>query len=277
LRPVICRTLRREFRLHPPDEAVAGVLAFVAAEPELPGLALAPVDIPIGLRDGFLVASMPDGALIEGSATYLLGMMHRVILNDLVEGDAGTPLLHGATIRVDGKRFLLVGHKGCGKSTLALHLAMRGIAIEGDEHLLVRETEVIARPRTLRVKEGSLRLVAGLPADILNTARMVNWDGSIIRAVSPAVGGAPWVIRPGPLDGIVLLTANHGGRSVARKVPAGAIFERLMREVLLPPAGVAAAAGRIRRLVLAVPGYELWLGDLTTAEWQLRNIAKMLT
>lgn len=277
MRPVICRTLTREYRLHPPTDEIGALLRFVEAEPALPGISLATADIPICVRDGFLVAAMPGGKLIEGTPNYLISAMHWVILSDLVEGDPGAPFIHGATVVVGGRRLLLVGHKGCGKSTLSLYLAMAGHDVEGDEHLLLRESDVVARPRTLRVKDGSLGLVAGLPDSIWQAPSILNWDGTAIRSISPAVGGRPWVIRPGRLDAIVFLVANHGGRSAARPIAGNDAFGRLMGEIMLPPIGIAAASGRLRRLALQVPAYQLLLGDLDIAEWHLRNIANLLT
>lgn len=273
MRPVICRTLRREYRLHPPTAEIGELLAFVEAEPALPGLSPELVDVPIHFRDGFLVASMPGGESIEGTPSHLIGAMHRVVLTDLVEGDPDAPFIHGATVVVEGRRVLMVGHKGCGKSTFSLHLAMAGHDVEGDEHLMIRESEVIARPRTLRVKQGSLGLVASLPPAILGAPSILNWDGTAIRSVSPAVGGRPWVIRAGRLDAIVFLVANHGGRSAARRITGNDAFGRVMGEIMLPRTGVAAATGRLRRLALEVPAYQLLLGDLDTAEWHLRKIA----
>jgi energy-coupling factor transporter ATP-binding protein EcfA2 len=277
LRPIVCRTLRREYRLHAPDAETDALLRFVAAEPDLPGIPLEPVDVPIAKRDGFLSATMPWGSLIEGTAGHLLGAMHRIVIADLAESHAGAPFVHGATVVVGGQRLLIVGHKGCGKSTFALHLALAGHDVEGDEHLVIGDHHVIARPRTLRIKEGSFALLPGLPPSALDSPSIVNWDGTIIRAISPSVGGRPWVIRPGRLAGIIFLLANHGGRSVARPIGSGDAFGRLMREIMLPTSGVAAATARLRRLVLETPTYQLLLGDLETAEWHASQVARLLT
>jgi hypothetical protein len=277
LPPVVCRTLRREYRLYAPTAAIRSLLQFVAAMPELPGTALEPLDLPIATRDCFLSTAAPGGEPIEGTPDYLIHAVHRLLLADLVESEPGAPLIHGATVRIEGRRFLLIGHSGCGKSTLALHLAISGCEVEGDEHLLVREDEVIARPRMMRVKEGSLELVAGLPGDVWRAPAIRDWEGALIRAVHPGLGQRPWVIRAGRLDALVLLRANHGGRSVARAIGSSDAFEGLMTEILLPQAGISAAAGRLRRLAVEVPAFQLLLGDLTTAEWHLRKIAVGLT
>ena len=277
MRPIVCRTLRREYRLHPPSDEVAHLLRFVEATPDLPAPALEIVDIPVRLRDGFLVATLPSGELVEGTPNHLISAMHRIVLVDLIEGEPQAPFVHGATVMIGGRRILLVGHKGSGKSTLALHLALAGHEVEGDEHLVLRESEVVARPRTLRIKEGSLRLVPGLPEQVRDAPFIHNWDGSVIRSISPTVGGRPWVVRAGRLDAIVLLVANHGGRSAARPIPGKEAFARLMSEVMLPQGGVAAAAGRLRQVAMGVPAYQLLLGDLVAAEWHLSGIASQLT
>jgi hypothetical protein len=76
---------------------------------------------------------------------------------------------------------------------------------------------------------------------------------------------------------MIFLSANHGGKSLARPLSRSEALRCVMSEVLLPSAGVAAAAGRIQRLALEVPSYEMSLGELDTAEWHLRQIAAMLT
>jgi hypothetical protein len=215
--------------------------------------------------------------LIEGSANNLLSALHQLVMQDLIDAEAGAPFVHGATVLVSDRRLLMVAQKGSGKSTLALHLAVQGHLVEGDEHLVIREREVVARPRTLRLKSGTLSLVAGLPPSVWDAPSIASWDNSPIRAVSPAIGGQEWVIRPGRLSGIVFLVANHGGRSAARRIAAEDAFRRLMQDVLLPSAGVAMAAGRLRQLAAATPAYQLLLGNLDVAEWHLRSIAGLLT
>jgi hypothetical protein len=203
--------------------------------------------------------------------------MHRVLLADIADGDPRTPFVHGATVVIDKKRLLLTGEKGSGKSTLSLYLALRGHIVEGDEHLLIRQHGVIARPRTLRVKEGTLSFVPDVPLWVYTAPYIRAWDGGLIRSVDPRLLVGQWSIAEGRLDGLVFLTANHGGRSVAKAIQPEMAFSRLMREIVLPLQGVGAAAARLRQLCLSTPAFELILGDLATAEWHLVHTAKDLT
>ena len=275
--PVVCRTLRHEFRLHAPSAELREQLRFIETEPSLPGIELRAVDIPIEPCGCFWRANLPHIGRFEGTAAYLVAILHRVVILDLIEGEPTAPLLHGATVCVGGRRLLIAASKGAGKSTLALHLLLRGHAVEGDEHLVVRPADVIVRPRTLRLKQGTLNLVGGLPDAVWHAPFVEDWEGSPVRAVSPAVAGREWQIRAGALDGIVFLEANHGGRSAAKPLNAEEAFRRLMSHVLMPSQGIAAAAARLRRLASQIVAWQLLIGDLGVAEWHITNFARLLT
>jgi hypothetical protein len=240
--------------------------------PELPDFVLAPVDIKVLEREGFCSVLLPNGALVEGSTSHLMAVLHELIYRDVERSEPNAVFIHGATVSIGDKKVLLVGHKGCGKTTLTLHLVAAGYTVDGDEHLLVRSHDVIARPRTLRVKPGTLALVPALNIQTMNAPFVRNWDGTPIRALSPAIGGKPWVIRPGRLDAIVFLTANHGGRSVIGSVSTDQAFRRLMTEVVRWPANIVLAAARLRTLLIETSACEMFVGDLVGAERQLKRL-----
>lgn len=245
--------------------------------PEIVGRELEVVDIPITILHGQLSMALPDGRMVEGSADHLLATLHGLIFADVLASEPGAPLVHGATVVVKGRRLLLVGNKTCGKTTLALHLAAEGYRVEGDEHLVIGPDRVIARPRTLRVKPGTLSLVSGLPTSVWDAPHIENWDGTLIRALRPDIAGQGWIIEAGSLDAIVLLAANHGGRSLAKPIPADWAFQDLMAQTVMPRTGIAAAAMRLRKLATVTPCFQLLLGDLAGAQWHLNAVARGLT
>lgn len=273
LDPVICRTLRREYRLFAPDAAARRVLEFLRIDPAIDGRPLETVDVPIERRLGFLSARLPNGALAEGTSRHLVGQMHGLLQWDLSQSHPASPLIHGASVIVGGRRFVITGDKGAGKTTLMLALLRAGHDVEGDEHVVLEPDGVIARPRTLRVKPGSLRVVSGLPQGIERTPTIDIWEGGFIHSISPAIFGRPWTVRHGRLDGIVFIAPNHGGRSVVARVPADDAFQRLMRTVIFPGKSILSETVRVRRLVAEAPAFELRLGDLTQAEFHLRHLA----
>jgi hypothetical protein len=269
---VVVRTLTREYRLTTDSDEVAGSLAFMAIAPEIAGADLEVVNIPVEEDSGFLRLRLPDGEMVEGTAAHLLGKLHGFIFRDVSEA-ASTPFVHGATvIGPTGNRVLLVGHKACGKTTLVLRLLSEGFLVEGDEHVLIRENDAVARPRTLRVKAGSLPLVPELAAAIARSPFIRTWDGVVIYAVNPEIAGQPWRITAGRIDQLVFLEANHGGRSVMGPVSRDQSFRGLMAGCLMPARGVAAAAARLRRLAAETAGYRLQVGDLDGAVRHLRHV-----
>jgi hypothetical protein len=268
------RTLKHEFRLVLPDKAAADAFAFMAIRPEIVGRTLEAIDVPIARTHGFYTATLPGRRLLQGTAERLMGELHGIVLNDVLSSEPGAPLVHGATVLGSWGRALLIGAKGTGKTTLTLRLVAEGARIEGDEHAVATEVEgeIIARPRTMRVKDGSLNLVPELAGLVRAGPAIINWDGSRIYAVDPSVAGHPWRIAAGPLDHLVFLDANHGGRSVMRPMDRERAFRQLMRDVVLPATGVAAAVARLRSLVRSAEAHLLELGDLSNAVWHLRHL-----
>jgi hypothetical protein len=264
------RTWTREFRLHTDCRQAARVLAFMKTRPEIQGAALELTDLVVQRVDGFYRLVLPDGSMVEGTALHLLAMMHRIAFASFVEETPGAPLIHAASVRVGGTPVLLVGAEGSGKTTLVLHLIERGHVVEGDEHVLVRETDLVARPRMLHVKASSLAFAPTLAKRICRAPSIADWEGSLIYAVSPAIGGRPWRLTDMRAPHIVLLEPNHGGRTVAKPVSVDRAFNRLLTRCLLPNSGKALAVGRLRRVAREAQAWEMTLGDLSGAERHLR-------
>jgi hypothetical protein len=240
--------------------------------PEIVGAPLEPVDLEFRLSDGFLTADLPNGARPAGTSRHMLDALHGLVLWDHLKSHSDWPMVHGATFIVDGKRLLLVGDKGQGKSTLALHLLLGGHRIEGDEHLSVGEATVVVRPRTLRIKPGSLVLL-NAPSLLRDAPSIDTWDGIPVYAVDPSRFGQPWRIEEGPLDACIVIDANHGGRSICRPISADACFRALMSHGYFGPSNIVRLTARLRRLAAQTRAYSLHLGSLNEAEWHLKSVA----
>lgn len=272
---IVFRTLRREFRLHAATQEGADAFAFMATTPQILDCDLEPVDLHLEPLHGFWRVRLPDRTAPAGTAAHVLAALHGLTFHDTVASEPGAPMIHGATVVGDSGRLLLVATKASGKTTLALSLLDRGYAVEGDEHLVVGEEAVVARPRTMRVKAGGLTLVPRLAETIRRSPFVVNWDGTRIHAFDPSITGRPWRIARGSLHGLVFLQANHGGRSVMSRMAPEEAFRQLMSHVFLPPGGVPAAVGRLRALAMRTPAARLSLGDLEGAEWHLRHLRQL--
>ena len=129
------------------------------------------------------------------------------------------PLIHAASLRRDGRRMLLVGPKGGGKTMLTLHLIRAGYEIEGDENVFVTSDGVVARPRALRVKESAASFLPHL-AEALSAAGLLPERSGLahLQPRSPTGRGGVWRIEQGRVDAAVLIRPNHGGFSSLRPV-----------------------------------------------------------
>ena len=190
---------------------------------------------------------------------------HFSSLSFLLDTKSCVGFLHAASLRSGRRRVLLVGRKAAGKTTLAVRLIQAGYDFEGDEHVLLEDDGVIARPRACRVKEGSLALLPEAAAVIAASPVYVDWSGRKIFNVDPRSLGGSWRIEKGRADFVIVLQQNHGGYSSIRPLPPLALARALMTESGAPEAGRGAAIGLIAQLARTSRGYDLSLGDHDTA------------
>lgn len=119
---------------------------------------------------------------------------------------SGWVRIHGALVDVAGRRALLAGASGVGKTTLAVRMLLDGDAVQGDESVLVRGGNVVAVPRPLHVKPGTERLVPEL-AGILSGLPRVGG----VALLDPGRRGFGWRLREAPLDHVILLGSTSAG------------------------------------------------------------------
>jgi hypothetical protein len=153
---------------------------------------------------------------------------------------AGTVMLHAACgrlgSRLGGRRFLLIGDSGTGKTTLILKLAALGVAAEGDELAVVMPGGIAALPRRFHVKSTSLTELPWLPPGSERQPFYENVPGSYVFAVSPRGLGYDWEIRHGPIDAVFYLEANHGGQPRLEELARTRMVELAMQQLRLPDA-----------------------------------------
>jgi hypothetical protein len=271
---IICRTLTHEYRIVCPGAATAEVFGFIAAKPEIVGFDLAPTPLFVDEEQRFLRLDLPGGPRLEGDAEHIMSTLHALFIDEVLRFERRGCPVHCATVVHPSRpssRILVVGEPGAGKTTLALRLLDAGYAVEGDENFIVWPSRAIARPRTLRVKGGSLAHVPRLAAAIAASPHIDFWDGAPLYAVDPAIGGRPWRIAEGIVESVVFLEPNHGGLSRIKPIGVNEGLRRLLAETILPEGGVGPAVARLRGILAGARLFVLLLGDLDRALWQIGN------
>ncbi len=186
---------------------------------------------------------------------------------------AGTVFLHAASGRHEGRRFLLIGESGAGKTTMMLYLARLGVAVEGDEIAVMLAQGVAALPRRFHVKSDSLRQLPWLASTAKASPSHDNGDGSYIAAVSPRQLGVDWVIAPAPVDAVFYLEANHGGQPRVEELPRTRMVELAIQQARLMARQDRSWLGPLCAMLNKASTYKLIVGDLDkTAQILLRTL-----
>jgi hypothetical protein len=264
---VIARTWRRRATLSTRDANIFQALRYLECDPEIDGDPVQHLSISVEpYRSYYRIVQ--DGAVIRDqiSAQGVIDTLHAELTILSFADFPNTPLIHAASLRRNGRRVLLIGPKGGGKTMLTLHLIRAGYEIEGDENVFVTTAGVVARPRALRVKESASSLLPHL-AEALNAAGCYqSTPGLRVYNLDPRQAGASfWRIEQGPVDAAVLIRPNHGGFSSLRPVSSLNLVREVMAECALPKTARAAAVSAITRTIGSAKGFDLSLGDLAGA------------
>jgi hypothetical protein len=170
-------------------------------------------------------------------------------------------VLHAASLRRNGRRVLIAGGKGAGKTSLALRLVGAGYALEGDEHVFLQNGGVIARPRGCRVKEPSLTLLPELAAAIRSAPVYQDVRGWRLFNVAPTLIGGSWRIEQGGVDCLIVLHANHGGYSSIRRLSPSVAAQAVMSDLRMQAGDRGSTVAAIAALVTRAKTFDLSLGD----------------
>ncbi len=133
--------------------------------------------------------------------------------------------VHAVTADVAGRRMLLVGPSGVGKTTLALHLLAAGEQVQGDESVLVRRGASMAVPRGFHVKRGGESAVPAFASIVAASPRAGD-----VAVVDPHRLAPETPLRVAPIDEIVLLGDDGSGITRWSPVDRAAVLQALIRE-----------------------------------------------
>ncbi len=266
------RSIDSIIQFHCVAEEIATSLSFLAAMPDMPYSANQIRKLKIeSYADGFYDFAAPRNGG-PGTLSHMRVRAHSLLREIMLEECENSPVMHAASVIAAGKRIVLLADKGSGKTTLGLKCLAAGFQVEGDEHVVVRQAEVVARPRTLRVKQGSLKEVPELAEEIVASPAICDWNGDLIYSFEPRTNRIKWKIAPGAVDFLVFLSPNHGGLTSMKRISKTAAFEKVISNTFLPVAGKVAALGRLHTLVAGAECSQMRVGCLNGAINGLREL-----
>lgn len=270
-RVIVTRSLKHELRFDCLDDHSYDRLRFIDTRPSMPSVRLVPVVIAIERSGGRYTLR---GAGIDSACAPddLLDASHAIIRDVLIEEVRNGVLLHAASMNIGGRNLALLGEKGAGKTTLALKALNAGHSVFGDEHVFIDGATAMTRPRTLRVKEGSLELVPDLKARIHRCPFFTNWDGQKIFSLAPPNLAVNWRLRPYTIDHVIHILPSHQGPSQLREIDWVRVFPLAMEQSFLPPDNQGAALALLVKTLQRARIWQLALGDLDQALSTLRAL-----
>jgi hypothetical protein len=262
LQPILIRGLSRTYSI---DAAWSETpLAFTRTTPDLfapvpdvEPIAVEGTDPPYKLR-------LPSGRWLEGSLRWLAFQLDQFLILQAIAAAAQSLVLRAALLRDPrGARVAIAGGKGTGKSWLSIALLAAGWRFEGDAYVVVRREGIVALPRTLRLRT-PLRALPPSWREPIGLAPCLRCDGGKeVRAVDPRIFGNDWNLRSGPLDAILFLELNRGGRGGLRPLDRDGAFRRALDLCHGRITGSSAAA--LRMAVAGASSFRLRIGSIDAA------------
>ena len=245
---------------------VFNAIQYLACDPDIVGPPPQDVEVVIKQFQNYYQI-VENGVVIDCAkgARAVLEHLHIHLFRRSIEERPEAVLLHAACLRRGGRRLLLGGSKGAGKTTFALRLMQSGYQLEGDEHVLCSGGSVVARPRACRVKASALPILPELASVIAGAPSYTDECNGIIFNVEPTTLGSAWRIERGAVDFVIVLQPNHGGSSSIRVLPPLALIQLLIPETGLPETGRSTAIAAIAALARHAKAFDLSLGDLAGA------------
>jgi hypothetical protein len=264
---VIARTWSRRVELRTSDAAIYQAIRYLECDPAIEAEPAETLSISIEPHRAYYRIVL-DGKLIREqlSPQGVTESVHAELMLLSLKDFRAAPLIHAASLRHRGRRILLVGPKGGGKTVLTLHLIRAGYDVEGDENVFITRDGVYARPRALRVKQSALPFLAHLGAALREAPFYETTPELRIYNLDPRRAGAPyWRIEGGSVDAVILVRPNHGGFSSLRPVNSLTLVREVIAECAFRSAGRAEGIAAISQVIGRARGFDLSLGEIDGA------------
>lgn len=220
-------------------------------------------------REGELCFSSDD---LPDAIFNIQWLIHKEALKDVAESIR----IHAGCGEWDGRRFIVVGDKGVGKTTLMLHLLFNGFRIIGDELVLVRDGKATPFPRRFHIKEGSKGLIPLMSEMFDSLPFNMTSYGQKMYSFTPLDAGYGWKIDEGEVRAIFYLVPNHGGESRIEACPKFMMVHRVMSMSFLSETADHMKINQLCSMIDRADCYVLQVGDLEGAVSALQEKMSVL-
>jgi hypothetical protein len=219
---------------------------------------------------GYLVLEEDEHRSLEPTALAVLEVLYQRVHERAFTraSRAGWVRAHGAVVETGGRRLLLAGTTGVGKTTLALRLLFDGAAVHCDESSLLRRGAVLAVPRPFHLKPTIEHYVPEI-GQLLTEMPVVTGDVAI-RAFDPGRAGFEWEISPGRVDAVLMLT--RGDNTRLKRVEATQVMHDVVTDVFLLDEPKATVVREVAAVFRHAACYALEIGDVGEASRLVRSL-----
>jgi hypothetical protein len=169
--------------------------------------------------------------------------------------------LHAACLGAADRGLLVMGESGAGKSTAALHGALRGLELVSEDSTFVAPDSLLATgvANFLHVRRSSLEfLPRALAARMRQFPSIRRRSGVVKLEIDPRRGPFALAPRPVALRAIVFASAHRSGAPLLVDLPAQEVARRL--EAMQPYAAGRPEWPTFMRRIRALPAFELRRG-----------------
>ena len=180
--------------------------------------------------------------------------------------------IHAACGSFGKRRFLLVGEKGAGKTTLITKLLFEDVAVHGDEKVLVRGCDVIPLPRKFHLKEGTVSLIPQLGSIWNERTSYPTSYGVRVCFFDPLDAGFEWQTRWGSVDTIFYLEPNYGKPTEIEACARWLMAQKLILQSLDFDTNPEPQIAELCQMVSGSDNFMIHLGELGRAATAIKEI-----
>ena len=229
--------------------------------------------IEVPKRNGRYIIWEEDEELISSSdAEWVTLYVNELVNFRLARYMKDLVKIHAACGSIHGRRFLVAGDKGAGKTTLITRFFFEDVAVHGDERVLLREQKVIPLPRKFHLKEGTVPLIPQLVSVWKKLTSYPTSRGVRVCFFDPLDAGLEWQANWGKADTIFYLEPNHGQQTKIEICPKWLMIQKLMVQSIDFDTNPEAQIADLCKMVNESDNFMIRIGDLDGAVRGIKGI-----